>query len=79
MLLLCCVATTPRFYLQINTAISKRAKLESCQQSESASFGPVAVENDLLCPVPMSKAILKLNHSYDSTISVDSIFTHCQY
>ena len=28
------------------------------------------VENDLLFHVPMSKTIFKLNHSYDSTITV---------
>ncbi len=35
---------------------------------------PVTSENNLLFPVSMSKAIFKLNLSYDSTMPKDSIF-----
>ncbi len=70
---LCCYFTKILF---TNTAISKRAKLENCQQSGNISAGPFTIENDLMFPVPMSKAIFKLNHSYYSTISADSIFTY---
>ncbi len=40
------------------------------------SVGLVSVESNLLFPVSMSKTILKLNHLYGSSISVNSIFTH---
>ncbi len=45
--------------LFINAAISKGVELQNCQQSESFPVGTVTVKNDLLFPVPMSKAILK--------------------
>ncbi len=45
-----------------------RAKLDFRKQSGSLSVGPVTDENDLMFPVPMSKAIFKLNHSCDSDI-----------
>ena len=48
------------------------AKLEFCKQNGSLLVGPVTDENSLL----LSTAIFKLSHSYDSTISTDSTFTH---
>ena len=66
------VFTTPKF---TNPATCKRANIDFCKQSGNLSVVPVTDENDLF-PVPMSKVIFKMNHSDDSTVSVDSIFTH---
>ena len=71
--MLCCYYTKILF---TNAAISKRGKIQNRQQSGSHSVEPVALGNNLLFPVSMSKAIFKLNNSYDCTVSVDSIFTH---
>ncbi len=53
------VVTTPTSYLKFkNEAILKGAKLDFRKQSGSLSLGPSVTDvNDLLFPVPMSKAI----------------------
>ncbi len=68
---ICCVITTPKSYLQMQQYQSgPRQKIVNKVEAFRSGLSRLK-----LLPFSMSKAILKLNHSYDSAISVDSIFT----
>ncbi len=63
-----------------NPAIFKRGPSKNFVNNvEAFQSGLSRKKKNLLFPVPMSKAIYQLNHSCDSTIPVDSIFTHPIY